>query len=320
MTKQIEALQGLGPLRAILASVLLAAATLIMTGCAPGDANTGDGHGPLRLAYLPGEEDPEGRMLAFSELAEHLTKAIGREVQLIQASSYAPTIEAMRAGKIDIIRSGGSFTYMIAHAKAGAEAIVRVGTSAGPGLYRSAIVAYPGSGIETLEDLVAGAGEIDFAFVDPASTSGHLIPRARLESLGLVPERDFARTIFTMNHTNSAMTIISGKVQAGAISYSTYERLVEKGLMNPNDMTILWRSDPIPTGPIIVRHDLPQELKDRIRDAYLALNTGDTDVYRAMSEVYQTDDLRFYPATDADWDPLRRIATNIETMQMLPES
>lgn len=309
-----------GPLRGILVSALMAV-VLTLTGCTRGDATSGqDDTGPLRLAYLPGEDDPEGRMVAFSGLAEHLTQALGREVKLIQASSYAPTIEAMRAGKIDIIRANGPFVYMLAHEKAGAEAIVRVGTSKGPGLYQSAIVAHPGSGIETLEDLVARAGEIDFAFVDPASASGHLIPRARLETLGIDPERDFARTIFTMNHTNSAMTLVSGKVHAGAISYSTYERLVERGLMKPDDMTILWLSDPIATGPVMVRQGLPQVLKDRLRDAYLALNAGDSDVYRAMTDVYRTDDLRFYAATDADWDPLRRIATNIATMQMLPGS
>lgn len=307
------------PLPAILTSVLLAC-TLTLTGCVPGDAKTTDDQKPLRLAYLPGEEDPEGRMLAFSGLAEHLTKAIGREVELVQATSYAPTIEAMRAGKIDIIRAGGPFTYMIAHEKAGAEAIVSVGTSQGPGLYRSAIVAYPGSGIHSLEDLVARSGEIDFAFVDPASTSGHLIPRARLESAGINPDIAFARTIFTMNHTNSAMTIISGKVDAGAISYNTYTRLQELGLMKAEDMTVLWLSEPIPTGPIMVRPGLSSELKNRIHDAYLALNSGDSDVYRAMTKVYRTEDLRFFAASDADYDSLRQIATSIETMQMMPES
>lgn len=319
MTTQIDAARIAPRVAALMAALI--AALLIVSGCTRGDATTGvDDQSPLRLAYLPGEEDPEGRMVAFSELAEYLTQALGRKVELIQATSYAPTIEAMRSAKIDIIRAGGPFTYMIAHDKAGAEAIVRVGTSDGPGLYRSAIVAHPGSGIETMEDLVARAGEIDFAFVDPASTSGHLIPRARLESAGINPDTGFARTIFTMSHTNSAMTLISGKVHAGAISYNTYERLVEKGLMKPGDMKILWLSDPIPSGPIMVRQGLPRELKDRIHDAYLALNAGDTAVYRAMTEVYQTDDLRFFSATDTDYDGLRRIATNIDTMQMLPES
>ncbi len=300
-------------------AVLLALlALLLCAGCAP----DGDGPAeaqPLRLAYLPGEEDPEGRMVAFSGLAEYLSEYMGREVELIQAVSYAPTIEAMRASKIDFMRAGGPFTYMIAHEKAGAEAVVHVGTSAGPGLYQSAIVAWPGSGIESLEDLVARAPEIDFAFVDPASTSGHLVPRAQLEALGIDPDEAFGRTIFTMGHTNSAMTIVSGKVQAGAISFNTYTRLLERGLIQADDMTILWKSEPIPTGPVMVRADLPEEIKERLRQAYLNLNDSGEPVFEAMKDVYRTEDLRFYPAVDTDFDGLRAIARNVDTFEMLPE-
>ncbi len=301
--------------------MVVIAVLLLIAGCAPGDdARSVNDDSPLTLAYLPSEEDPEGRMSAFAELGEYLSDALDRPVRIVQANGYGPTIEAMRAGKVDIIRANGPFTYVIANEKAGAEAIVRVGSSAGPGLYQSMIVAHPETGIETLEDLIARAGELDFAFVDPASASGHLIPRALFESRGIDPEEDFARTIFTMTHANSAMAVISGKVHAGAISSATYELFLKTGVMAADAMTVLWRSDPIPTGPVMVRSDLPQELKDRLRDAYLALNSGETELYRAMTQVYNTEDLRFYPAADADWDPLRRIARNITSMQLLPES
>lgn len=297
-----------------IAAVILSALTLL-TGCGAGDdASTR----PLRFAYIPGEEDPEGRMEAFGALADYLSERIGREVDLVKTVSYAPTIEAMRAGKIDFMRAGGSFTYMIAHEKAGAEAVARVGTSLGPGLYQSAIVTHPGSGLKTLDDLRARAGELDFAFVDPASTSGHLIPRAHLDASGIDAERDFGRTLYTMSHTNSAMTIIAGKVDAGAISLNSYTRLVERKMIDPTAMVFLWVSDPIPTAPIMVRPDLPEELKVAIRDAYLALDENDGAVYTALQEVYRVDDLRFWDATDSDWDPLRSVARNIESFDLLP--
>lgn len=301
-----------------IARVFVFLALLGLYACTPSDSES-EGARPLRLAYLPGEEDPEGRMRAFSGLAAYLTEQMGQEVELIQAVSYAPTIEAMRAGKIDFMRAGGPFTYMIAHEKAGAEAIVRVGTSTGPGLYQSAIVAWPGSGITTFDELLARAAEIDFAFVDPASTSGHLLPRAKFEQHGLDVDRDFARTIFTMNHTNSAMTIVSGKVQAGAISLNTYELLIERGLIEPEDMNILWTSEPIPSGPVMVRADLPKAVKASLQRAYLDLNGSDSALFEAMKKVYRKEDLRFYPAGDGDFDGLRTIARNVETFEMLPE-
>ena len=298
--------------------LLVLLTSLLLAGCSPGDAGGADAPRVLRFAYLPSEEDPEGRVDATNELADRLAHYTGMEVEIIRAVSYAPTIEAMRAGKIDVIRSGGSFTYMIAHEKAGAEAIVAFGTSEGPGIYRSILVASRGSGLETLDDLVERAAEVDFAFVNPASTSGHLIPRAILESRGVDPDEDFAELIYTMNHTNSAMTIVSGKVDAGALSYESYRRLVDAGRIEADDLVILHESDPIPTGPVMVHPSLPESVKQGIREAYLSLNERDDPLYEQMVQTYRQEDLTFYPATDADWDGLRAIAQGVDTMTMLP--
>ncbi|MDZ7825347.1 MAG: PhnD/SsuA/transferrin family substrate-binding protein [Gammaproteobacteria bacterium] len=185
-------------------------------------------------------------------------------------------------------------------------------------MYRSLIVAHPATGLRSLEDLIARAGELDFAFVTPTSASGHLIPRALLEGRGMVPEQDFANLVYTMSHTNSAMTILAGKVDAGAISIDTRDRLLEKGGMKPEDLVVLWRSDPVPSGPLMVRRDLPQSLKEAIRQAYLAIDDDrNSPLYRAMQATYLTEDLRFYAVDDERWDGLRAIARNVESMTML---
>lgn len=303
------------PLPHRLRCLLVAFLVVLLGACESGESA---GQETLKLAYLPSEEDTEARMGAYQRLADHISTFVEQPVDLIRASSYAPTIEAMRARKIDVIRSGGSFTYMIAHEKAGAEAIVAIGTaSGGPGLYQSAVVTAADSGLRSIEDLRARAGEIDFAFVDPASTSGHLIPRAFLEAQGIDPESDFKQLIFTMSHLNSVMTIRSGKVQAGAISLSTVNRMIEQNRLDPNALRILWTSDPIPTGPVMVRKDLPEGTKQGIQAAYLALNDDNGPLMAAMRAVYRREDLQFFPAQDRDWDGLRQIAHNLESMVLL---
>jgi len=169
-----------------------------------------------------------------------------------------------------------------------------------------------------MDDLAGRASELDFAFVNPASTSGHLIPRAILESRGIDPDADFAELIYTMNHTNSAMTIVSGKVDAGALSLSSYERLIRTGKIEADDLVILWESDPIPTGPVMVHPDLSDDVKQGIREAYLSLNTRDDPLYEQMALTYRKEDLTFYEASDSDWDDLRSIARGVRTMNMLP--
>lgn len=296
----------------------------LLTGCSGGvdsQATTGTlkpgWPTELKMAFQPSEDDVERRMQedVFNQLSSYLSTEIGIPVKVIRTTGYGPTIEAMRAKKIDFGRSGGSFTYLIANQKAGAEAIVTRGTSTGPGIYSSIIATSPATGIRSLEDLRSRQRDLVFAFVDPASTSGHLIPRSGLESNGIDPD-NFKQTIFTMSHTNSAMTLTSAKVDVGGMSRSTYERLIEAGRIKPEDLVILWESKPIPTGPIIVREGLPQELKDRIQAAYLKLNEGGTlmDALRHQSGV---EDLRYFAATDQMWDGLREIAYSVDSMKLL---
>ena len=271
----------------------------------------------LHMSYSPSEEDVEGRMEMLEELTDYLGEQVGIPIHLVQAQGYGPTIEAMRAKKIDIARTG-SFAYMIAHEKAGAEAIVARGKKAkGPGLYSSIIVASPSQGMRSLEDLKARAADTVFAFVDPASTSGHLTPRAGLEANGFDPKEDFERLVFTMSHTNSAMALVSGKLDAGAMSRTTYDRMVAAGSIQADDLVILWESEPIPTGPIIVRRELPEEIKSRLQAAYLNLNEEGGAILEALRTQANTPDLIYFPAEDAMWDGLREIAYNLETMQLL---
>jgi phosphonate transport system substrate-binding protein len=271
----------------------------------------------LKMGYQPSQEDVERRMQleVFSALSEYMEQETGIPVELTRTDGYGPIIEAMRAKKIDFAQSGGSFTYLIANQKAGVEASVARGTEAGPGIYSSVIVTSPETGITSMDDVRSMQEDLVFAFVDPASTSGHLIPRAGLEEMGFDPG-DFKQTVFTMNHTNSAMTLQSGKVDVGAISKSTFDRLVERGRMNPDDLVILWESPPIPQGPIIVREGLDPELKEKIRTAFLKLNEGGP-LMDALREQAGVEDLTYFPANDAMWDGLRDIARNVDTMKLL---
>ncbi|MFW5883307.1 MAG: phosphate/phosphite/phosphonate ABC transporter substrate-binding protein, partial [Verrucomicrobiota bacterium] len=149
----------------------------------------------VKLAFTPSSEDPERRMTMYDEIAEYLSGEIGIEVELVRSSSYAPMIEAMRSKKIDIAQTG-SMAYLLAHNKAGAEAIVTRGLPGGvPGIYHSAIVTSPKSGLNSLEEVQAKAKDLTLSFTAAASTSGHLVPRTKLESMGLVPERDFAQVV-----------------------------------------------------------------------------------------------------------------------------
>ena len=50
---------------------------------------------------------------------------------------------------------------------------------------------------------------------------------------------------------------------------STYENQIEEGLVNEEDLRIIHESPDIPGSPIAIQKDLPQELKDKVKEFLL---------------------------------------------------
>lgn len=278
----------------------------------------------LNYAYSPSSENPEARFLYYREIADYLEDAVGVPVYLFETSGYGPVIEAMRSKKVDIA-SGGSFSYMIAAEKADVEPLVTMGYQNEDGTYQHglyySVIAVPAdSKYNSVEDLKRDAANVTFSFSDAASTSGHLIPRKGLEDAGITPEKDFRRVVFTQSNLNSAMTIISGKVQAGALQEDSFYRLVEKGKVNESEIKIIWRSKPIPRGPIMVRKELPRKLKEDIRSAFLEMKQRKPELYMkrfsVFSSTYQPG-IVYVPAYDYMWNPLRDIAVGLDNMRLI---
>ncbi len=271
----------------------------------------------LRFAYNPSTDDVETSLKRYRRLQQYLEKELAMPVELTQASGYSSTIEAMRARKVDCATMG-PMSYLIAAQRAGAEAIVLPGTtSKGPGTYQSCIIVRGDSPVKSLEELLAHGKKVTFAFVDPASTSGHLIPRAFLESKGIDPETAFRKVHFSNSHLTTLYTVLGGKVDAAATMPSMIEALIARGKLKRGDVRLLWQSPPIPQSPVVMRKDLPAGFKERVRKAFLDLADKDPDLARAMQATTTHSDFRYFPATDSMYDGLREIARNVKNTRML---
>ncbi|MDD5031524.1 MAG: phosphonate ABC transporter substrate-binding protein [Patescibacteria group bacterium] len=242
----------------------------------------------LKMGLIPAD-DAEEMLRNYEPIKEYLSEELGIPVEIQVTSDYTAAIEAMRAKHIDLAWFG-PFSYIIAANIANAEAIVNgVTESTGSATYKSIIVVKANSGIETLEDLKGKS----FAFVDPASTSGNLIPRKILIENGIDPDKDFSASFFAGTHNSVEYAVANGKVDAGADSDNSYNRMVEAGEIDSEVNKILYTSEPIPGSPIVVRGDLPVELKDKIKQALINMDKqtihkvngwGDISSYRAVSD------------------------------------
>lgn len=242
----------------------------------------------------------------FGPVQEYLETELGMNIETFTATDYTSVIEAMRADKIDVAFFG-PFSYVLAVEQAEAEAIVTGGTETGDiATYQSCIVTHPDSGITCIEDLLSNASDTTFSFVDPASTSGNLIPRGYLLSMGVDPDTDFKTCMFAGGHDASGLAVKSGNVDAGAMYDIGYNRLIESGAATPDDLIVIWTSDPIPKSPIAVRGDLDPALKKRIQQAFVDMPEKDPEAMKAFESKWEKNEM-YVAIDDSTYEYVRGI-------------
>ncbi|MQL53523.1 phosphonate ABC transporter substrate-binding protein [Desulfofundulus thermobenzoicus] len=284
----------------------LAVSMLLVTGCGGGKENERSNPPAdkqnaemkvLKMGLIPAE-DQEEMMKRFGSTIAYLEKKLGIKVEPFMATDYSGVIEAMRSKKVDVAFFG-PFSYVLAADVANAEAFAVGVRSNGKSTYQSIIVAHKDSGIKTLNDL---RGK-DFVFVDPASTSGNLFPRVMLKKAGIDPEKDFKSVTYAGGHDAVELAIKNKKVPAGADNDITYEKMVKEGLISPEENIIIAKSDPIPGSPIVYRKDLPEDLKQKIKQAFLNMHNEDPQALSGYGEI-----IRYDEARDSDYNIIRETA------------
>ena len=230
--------------------------------------------GTVHLGVVPGE-DTEQLLPIYARIGKLIAARLDCQVLTTTGTNYTAVIEAMRAHRVDV-GAFGAFSYVLAHQVAGAEAVAAFAAPDGkPGSYYATITTWPGSGITTLQQ-VRGK---PFAFSDPASTSGHLIPSYALVKAGIDPDKDVT-PFYTGSHTASFEALRNHKVPVGELNSTAIAGATLAGFYKPGDYLILWRSPPIPNGPFAIRGDLPPGFK------------------ALLTQVLRTLDLRSLPARD----------------------
>jgi len=295
----------------------------------------------LRLGLFGGD-DAEAAIQDNKPVAEYISQKVGIPVTYFTGTSYGAVIEAMRAKRINAM-TVGPFSYLLAVQEAGAEALaIGVSTRKDPAVfdpnirpsYFSVISVKKGQAdISKLEDLKGKS----FNYVDPASTSGHLVPKTLLLRNNINPDKDM-RTVFAGSHPTSIIALWNGKSDAAASTETTLYNLRDNKQIEfcgfpdnevgkdrtraeiealfqqcPNGrIAMLAYSDPIPNTPFAMRGDLPASLKAAVKDALLAMKDDPEFVKRSKRWYLDPHKEKGLPSLDAYYNPLREIAKTLE--------
>ena len=251
----------------------------------------------LRVSAIP-DEAPTELIRKFKPLGEYLEKQLGMPVKFSPVTDYPATVEGLAAGHLDLVWYGG-FTFVQARKRTGtAIPLVQREEDA---RFHSRFIARAGSGIAKLTDLKGKT----VAFGSPSSTSGHLMPRFFLLKEGIDPDKDFARIAFSGAHDATARWVESGKVDAGALNESVWEKLVEEKKIDPSKVVSFYTTPEFFDYNWTVRGDLDPALVEKIRAAFLALD-GSKPADRAILDLQRTK--KFIPTKVSNYDMIEEAA------------
>jgi phosphonate transport system substrate-binding protein len=224
----------------------------------------------FRIGLLGGE-NAQDRLRSNECLREKVEEELGVPTKLFAPADYNGVIEGLLGGNLDMAWLGAS-GYAKVHLTdpdAVEPVLVKINTDGSYG-YHSFGFARRDSGIESLED----AKGAEFAFGDPNSTSGYLIPSIEMpQELGMPVEEFFGDVSFSGGHEQSIIGVYNGDIDV-SISWAdglgnwedgfnsgAFRKAVDAGLVDMTEMVQVWKSNVIPEGPIVVREDLPSRVK-----------------------------------------------------------
>ena len=297
----------------------------LMTACSHSDLDKNGVPRELRIGISTSTEEPTETFRRLEPLRLYLERKLHMPVKLLKVNGYAPIIEAMKAKKIHM-GSISPFSYLIARKKSGAQAIFVLGTT--DGLQRtssSCIFTNRSSGLKTIDDIKANMSHLTLAFSDPASTSGHIIPRKFLMKNGIDPEKDFKKVVFTNDHAACVLSLLSGKVDLACSQMTTLYRIkkLKKDFDPEKSLNMVWVSAPIPAQPWCIRKDINPQFRQKILDAYLSIKE-DSAAWNAVVKGVQMyrdisgDTLKYIPTKESWYDDLEKTVGSIEGIK-LPE-
>ena len=221
--------------------------------------------GTLRVTAIP-DETPTELQRKFKPLGEYLEKEIGMKVEFIPVTDYAASVEALVAKKVDLVWFGG-FTFVQAYIRSNKNVTPLVQREEDQ-KFTSVFISRADSGINQLSDLKGKT----FSFGSPSSTSGHLMPRSYLLAEKIDPDTDLKQISFSGAHDATIAAVAGGKVQAGALNASVWNKFVQDKKVDTSIVRVFYTTPPYFDYNWTVRNDLDLKLQDKIRNAFLKLD------------------------------------------------
>ncbi len=251
----------------------------------------------FRVTVIP-DEAPTELARKAAPLVRYLQERLGVPVEFTPVTDYAAAVEALATRKVDLAWFGG-FTFVQASIRSGGKVIPIVQRDEDTHFRSVFITADPA--IQSLADLKGK----DFSFGAASSTSGHLMPRHFLMEAGFDVDKGFHRVAFSGNHDATIAAVQAGKVQAGAVNISVWERFVNEHKVDTGKVRVFYTTPPFHDYNWTVHADLPAAQREKLTRAFLELSPT-TAAGKEILDLQRAS--RFVPVKAEDYKPIENAA------------
>ncbi len=220
---------------------------------------------PLKVA-VAAMVSPKDTFIYYRQLLDYLATKLGKDVELVQRKTYSEVNELIGKGQIDIafICSG---PYIRGKNKYGFELLAPPEVK-GSHFYQSYLIVNNNSTFQSMSDLRKRV----FAFTDPDSHSGMLVPTFWVSEVHENPDKFFGKVIYTYSHDNSILAVSRGLVDGAAVDSLIWEYYNRKNPSLTEGTRIIRKSELFGIPPLVASKSFPNEMKARVREILLEMH------------------------------------------------
>lgn len=267
---------------------------LTLTGALAQDINFG----------IISTESSQNLKADWQPLLDDMAKQTGFKVTAFFAPDYAGVIEAMRFNKVHVAWYGNK-SAIEAVDRASGEVFAQMVNSDGTEGYYSHLIVHKDSPIKSLDDLLKKGKSYSFGNGDPNSTSGFVVPSFYVFAKNNIDPRTHFKIVRSANHETNALAVANQQVDVATNNSENLAKIGEKFPEKRKDIRVIWTSPLIALDPLVMRKDLPEATKVKIKN--FLFNYAKTDP-REKEVVMKISKLSgFKPSSNAQLLPIRQL-------------
>lgn len=246
---------------------------------------------------------PKETIVFYRELLDYIGREMDRDITLIQRRTYGEINELFPKGEIDLafICTG---PYAVGREVFGFDALATPVIRGEP-LYQSYLIVHKDSHFSSLSDL----SDRVFAFTDPDSNTGALVPKFWLLQLNQTPGQFFSELNYTYSHDNSILAVAKGLVDGATVDGHLWEYYNRRNPFYTSMTRVIKKSRPFGSPPLVASETLPAHVKERIIKIVLTMHQKPEG--RQILNELMID--RFVVPQETWYTPVREIYRRVKT-------